>query len=184
MARIADAGGPTNTSPACHASLGKIAAFRQEAVARVNARGAGILGDFKQPFDVEIAVARFGGTDQVGLITYPAVQRVRVGGRIDRDRAYSEPFGRSRDPAGNFAAIGNEDRLEHDDRLAGARDRLQLTACVPRRSEGGLSCIGAAFAEAAAGCVPGAGGGGSGHIGSVVVAPELAGAPPFACLRE
>jgi len=30
--------------------------------------------------------------------------------RIDRDRAYPEPSGGTHDPAGDFAAVGNQER--------------------------------------------------------------------------
>jgi len=41
------------------------------------------------------------------------VQRAFVGGRIDGDGAHAEAFGSARNAAGDFAAIGDKDGLEH-----------------------------------------------------------------------
>jgi hypothetical protein len=67
----------------------------------------------EDPGTVEIALARSGGTDADGLVGEANVQRVAVGLGIDGDRAQAEPAGGADDAAGDFAAIGDQDALEH-----------------------------------------------------------------------
>ena len=44
------------------------------------------------------------------LVAEPHVQRVGIGRRVDRDGAKVEPLGGARDPAGDLAAVGDQDR--------------------------------------------------------------------------
>ena len=101
--------GSYKRDPGLRARIREIAAFGQEPVARVNAFRARKLCHFDQPVDREIALARFRGADEVGLIAKPSMQRVGVRCRINGDRPQPKPFGGARYAAGDFAAIGNED---------------------------------------------------------------------------
>ena len=94
--------------------FGEFRAFGQEPVAGMNAFGASLPCNLDQPFDREIAFARFRGPDEVGLVAEPPMQGARIRGRIDTDRAQAETFGSAGDAAGDFAAIGDEHGFEHD----------------------------------------------------------------------
>ena len=95
------------------AGFSEIAALGQEAVAGMHAFGARFLGGIDQAFDAEIAFTRLRRPDEIGLVAKPPMQRVRIGGRIHGNRAHSQSLGRAGDAAGNFAAVGNKDGVEH-----------------------------------------------------------------------
>ena len=77
----------------------------------VRARGFG-RGD--QAVDAQIAVGGRRRADGMRLVGEPHMQRVRVGFRIDRDGAQTQPLGGAGDAAGDFAAIGDQDGFEHE----------------------------------------------------------------------
>ncbi len=56
---IASGGGPTKTMPGLGAGAGELGALRDEAVARVDCLGAGLLRRLEQSLDVEVAVLRW-----------------------------------------------------------------------------------------------------------------------------
>ena len=62
---------------------------------------------------IEIALARRGGTDADRLVGKAHVQRVAVGLGVDGDGAQAQPARGADDAAGDFAAVGNQDALEH-----------------------------------------------------------------------
>ena len=109
-----------------HARFGKITALGQEAVTGMNAFGARLPGDLEQALDAEIAFPRFGWADEVGLVANAPVQRGRVGGRINGDRAHAHPLGGAGDAASDFAAIGNENGFEHGEKLPSCLARAQI----------------------------------------------------------
>ena len=113
MARIAEAGGPTKTMPVRGAGVGELGPLRQEAVARMDAGGAGRLRGRDDLADVEVALARRRRPDRMRLVRHPDEERPRVGLRMHRDRAHAEPLRGADDPAGDLAAIGDEDAVEH-----------------------------------------------------------------------
>ena len=63
--------------------------------------------------DVEIAVARRRRPDRPGLVGQLDMQRVGIGLGIDRDRRDPEPPRGADHPAGDLAAIGDQDLGEH-----------------------------------------------------------------------
>ena len=63
-----------------------------------------------------------------------AARRVGVG--IDRDRADAEALQRADDAAGDLAAIGDQDRVEHERQLSQAGARLSRNAPMPSRPSG------------------------------------------------
>jgi len=63
--------------------------------------------------DRKIAFARRAGPDQVRLVRQRDVQRLRIRRGIDRDGADAEIARRADDPAGDLAAICNQDLGEH-----------------------------------------------------------------------
>ena len=68
----------------------------------------------KDGFLVEVAFCRIGGANAVGEVGELNVQGVLVGVRIDGDRLDAELLTGTDDANGDFAAIGDEDSLEHD----------------------------------------------------------------------
>ena len=68
----------------------------------------------KDGFLVEVAFCRIGGANAVGEVGELNVQGVLVGVRVDGDRLDAELLTGTDDANGDFAAIGDEDSLEHD----------------------------------------------------------------------
>ena len=103
--------GPTQISPASITACAKSAFSDEEAVARMDRLGAGRLRRGDDLVADEIAFARRRRPDVHRLVRHAHVQRLRVGIRIDRDRANPEPPRSADDAAGDLAAIGDEERL-------------------------------------------------------------------------
>ena len=76
----------------------------------------------------EIAFGRRRRPDRIGLVALPDMQRAGVGVRIDRDGAKPEPRGGARDPAGDLAAVGNQDGREHEPTELAPQGRIVLAA--------------------------------------------------------
>ena len=112
------------------AGVGEVAAFGQEAVAGMHALRARHSGRVDQTLDVEVALARLRRADEVGLVAQPPMQRMLVGRREHRDGSHSEPLGGAGDAAGDFAAIGNQDGLEHCELMTGRMMCGALTGCA------------------------------------------------------
>ena len=97
--------------PALRAGFGEVGVLGQKAVARMQAFGA----DFSRQRDdgvlIEIAVRAL--ADLVGFVGEAGEQRAAVGGRMHGDRADSHAPRGANDPAGDLAAIGDEDVGEH-----------------------------------------------------------------------
>src|SRR3546814_6653978 len=74
---------------------------------------AGLLRDFDDPFDAQIAFARSCRADAIRFVGKPHMARTGVGFGIDGDGANAEPAAGLDDAAGDFAAIGNQDFREH-----------------------------------------------------------------------
>ncbi len=88
-------------------------ALGQEAVAGMHRFGAGLAAGLDDLVDQEIA---FGGgrrPDQDGLVGHFDVQRVAVGLGIDGNRLDPHAAGGLDDPAGDLAAIGDQNSFEH-----------------------------------------------------------------------
>ena len=75
--------------------------------------GAAFLAGGDDLVDHQVALRRRRRADRDGLIRHLDVQRVAVGLGIDRDGLDPHPPGGLDDATGDFAAIGNEDPLEH-----------------------------------------------------------------------
>ena len=65
------------------------------------------------PLDVQVAPRRGRGTESPRLAGRRDVQRVPVGVGVDRGGADAEPVGGAHHPAGNLAAVGDEELAEH-----------------------------------------------------------------------
>ena len=88
-------------------------ALGQETIARMHGLGAGLAAGLDDLLHREIA---FGGgrrSDQNRVIGHFDVECVAVGLGIDRDRLYSHAAGSLDNPAGDLAAICDQDSFEH-----------------------------------------------------------------------
>src|ERR1700730_1819633 len=107
IAAIAPGLGPTKTIPAFSS------AREQESVAGIHRLRAGLAAGRDDLLHREIA---FGGgrrADQNRFIGHFDVECVAIGLGIDRDRLYSHAAGRLDNPAGDLAAICDQDSFEH-----------------------------------------------------------------------
>ena len=93
--------------------LGKSLALGEKAVAGMHRLGAGAFAGVDDLVDDQIAFGRRRRTDGHGLVGHFDVQRVAVGLGIDRNGCNSQAARGLDDPAGDLAAIGDQDTLEH-----------------------------------------------------------------------
>ena len=85
----------------------------EEAVAGVHRLGTGRLAGGDDLVDDEIALGRGRRADRNGGIRHLDVQRILVGVGVDGDGLDPHPAGGLDDPAGDFAAVGDQNALEH-----------------------------------------------------------------------
>ena len=92
---------------------GERRALGQEPVARVDGFGARLLAGGDDLFDHEIGLRRRRRADGDRFIGHFDVQCVLVGFGIDGDGLDAHPARGLDDPTGNFAAVGDENFIEH-----------------------------------------------------------------------
>ncbi len=85
----------------------------QEAVAGMDGLGAGLLARLDDPVDHQIALRRGRRTDRRRLVRARHVQRVLVRLRVHRDGLDAHPARGADHPAGDLAAVRDQDLLEH-----------------------------------------------------------------------
>ena len=95
------------------AGFGEVRVFAQEAVARVDGVRAGAPGHVQDQVAAQVGIAGGGGTQAIRGVRHRDMQAVRIGVRIDRDGADTHAVGGAHDPAGDLAAIGDQDGAEH-----------------------------------------------------------------------
>ena len=88
-------------------------ALGQEAVARMHRLGAGLAAGLDDLVDQQVAFRGRRRADEDGLIGHLDMQRVAVGLGIDGNGLDAHPPGGLDDPAGDFAAIGDQNSFEH-----------------------------------------------------------------------
>ena len=74
--------------------------------------GAGLPGGIDDGVDAEIAVLRRCRTDQHGLVGERDMQRIAIGLGEYRHRSQAHAFGRANDPAGDLAAVRDQELFE------------------------------------------------------------------------
>ena len=99
--------------PRRRARLGEVGVLREEPVARVQRLRAGALRGGENGRDRQVRLARGGGTDAHGLVGEADVARGAIGVGIDGDGAQAHAAGGLDDPAGDLAAVGDEETFEH-----------------------------------------------------------------------
>ena len=87
--------------------------FRQEAITGMDRLRAGALGGIDDLVDDQIAFARGRRADEDRFVRHAHVARAGVGLGIDGDRGDAHATRGLHDAAGDFAAIGDEDLVEH-----------------------------------------------------------------------
>ena len=112
--------------------VGELRVLAEEAVARMDRLRAGGLRHFKDDIAAQIAFLRTRRADVPRFVGQAHVLRVGVGVGIHRDGADTQPPAGADDPACDFAAVGDEDLVEHPavDRAAvdrSAMDRAQTS---------------------------------------------------------
>ena len=97
------------------AGLGELGVLGEEAVAGMDALPRRSPAPTSMILSIdEIALARRRRPDQMRLVGHRArCSASRVGLRIDRDGAHPEPPRGADDPAGDLAAVGDQDAVEH-----------------------------------------------------------------------
>ena len=91
----------------------ELGTLRQEAVAGVNRRRAAGQGSLDDRLRVQVAARGFRRADANRSIGLADMTGVDVGVGVNGDRADAEPAAGSGDPAGDLAAVGDQDGLEH-----------------------------------------------------------------------
>ena len=108
--------------------------FGQEAVAWVYRLRAGLEASLDDFLHDEVAVDSLRRTDEDGLVGHLDMERIAVGFRIDGDRLDAHTARGFHDPAGDFAAIGDQYLLEHELiwtlRAEFGRDSFQPQFCM------------------------------------------------------
>ena len=92
---------------------GKGLAFAEEPVARMHRFGTGLAAGLDDLLHHEVAFGRRGRPDQHGIVGHFDVERVAIGLGIDGDRLDPHAAGGLDDPAGDLAAIGDQNSFEH-----------------------------------------------------------------------
>ena len=93
--------------------MGERRALGEEPIARMDRLGAGRRAGVNDPVDHEIGLSRGRRADGDRLIGHFDMERVLVGFRIDGDGLDAHAARRLDDAAGDLAAVGDEDLLEH-----------------------------------------------------------------------
>ena len=93
--------------------LGKACPLGQKAIARMDGLGAGLLAGGDDLLGDQIGLGSRRRAQMDGLVRHLHMQRVLVGIRIDRDRLDAHLPAGLDDPACDFAAIGNQNFVEH-----------------------------------------------------------------------
>jgi hypothetical protein len=88
-------------------------ALGQEAVAGMHGLGARLAAGLHDLLDHQIALGGCGRADQNGLVGHLDMEGIAVGLGIDRNRLNSHAASGLDDPAGDFAAIGDQNAFEH-----------------------------------------------------------------------
>ena len=92
---------------------GKRWIFGEEPVAGMNRVAAGAAGHVDQLVDAEITFARWSGTDGVGFVGETDMEGSAIGFAEDDDGADAKFAAGAEDANGDFAAIGDQDFVEH-----------------------------------------------------------------------
>ena len=99
----------------CRENVGEALIFRKEAVARMDGVRAGDLARGDDRGNIEVAVAGTGSSDAHAFVGESDMHGVFVGGGMDGDGGDAHFFTGAMDAQSDFAAIGDQDFIKHDD---------------------------------------------------------------------
>ncbi len=88
--------------------LGEIGVLGQEAVARMNAVGAGHFGGADDRRNIQIGQRCGRRADTDGFVSHGQVHEFTVGGRVHRHGFQTKFLARADNPQGNFTSVGNK----------------------------------------------------------------------------
>ena len=88
--------------------LGKVGVLGQEAVAGVDAVGAGHFRRADDRRDVQVGQGRRSRADADGFVSHGQVHEFTVGGGVHRHGFQTEFLARADNPQGNFTSVGNK----------------------------------------------------------------------------
>ena len=106
-------GGADEHEAGLRAGLGEVGVLGQEAVSGVDGLGAGLVRGGDDPLLVQVGVARRRRADRDCDVGHRGVQRALVGLGVDGDGADAHATGGADDAAGDLAAVGDQDGVEH-----------------------------------------------------------------------
>ena len=116
-------------------------ALGEKAVARMHRLRAGLLAGGDDLVDQQIALGRSRRADMHRLVRHLDMQRVAVGVGIDRDCRDPHLAGCLDDPAGDLAAIGDQDALEHVALIRTGSLALRRCSTKVNRTTRGRNCF-------------------------------------------
>ena len=122
--------------PASRARPGKARVLGEKAVARMDRLRARARRGLKDRIGAQIALARRRRPDPDRLVRQRHVARLAIGVGIDGDGADAEALQRADDAAGDLAAIGDQDRIEHRRQPNQPGVRFSRNAPTPSRASG------------------------------------------------
>ena len=117
ICEITLAEGPMKVMPELVADFGETGVFREESVAGVDGIGTGDLGGGDDAVDLEVGFLAGGRADADGFVGELDVHGIDVRLGIDGDGFDAEFAAGADDAEGDFAAIGDQDALEHEGSL-------------------------------------------------------------------
>jgi hypothetical protein len=94
-------------------TLGEVSVLREETVAGVDSDRVGDLGGADERRHVEVAVARRRRTDAYRFVGEQHVLEIPIGGGVHRNRLDAELAAGAQDAQRDFAAVRDEDLVEH-----------------------------------------------------------------------
>ena len=100
------------------AGAGEGGVLGQEAIARMDGLGAGLLADLDDLVDLQVALGGRRPTEQVGLVGALHVQRIPIELGVDGDGGDAHLFERPHDADGDLAPICDQNLGEHAARKA------------------------------------------------------------------
>src|SRR5262245_14372295 len=107
----------------------------------MNCLSATFARDFDYPIDAQITLRRRGGTDRIGVIGVPDMERLAIGVGVYRNRLDIEFAAGADNTHRNLTAIGDQDAFKHIVTLYSSLPCLREEARVRRDQSGILPCF-------------------------------------------
>src|SRR5262245_26580380 len=105
--------GANELDVALAAHFSKIGVLGQEPISGMKRIDVRLLGGGNDPWDLEVALARWSGADANGLVCQREPRRPAIRGRVHCDHADAQIPAGADHPKGNFTAVRYQDSLKH-----------------------------------------------------------------------